>query len=160
MTKLFFFAVTAVTSAGLYSGAAVYMSLVQHPVIMRLRSRRLQAPFFCHMYVSASAFLAPIGLLASAASFAAGMADTAMTTTNNPSASALWVVGGAIFLALVPYTALTMLPLNLHLTNEQYWKSHRTSVMQAKLSKWGFLHAVRSVASVIGTATLICACLR
>ncbi|ETV95799.1 hypothetical protein, variant [Aphanomyces invadans] len=48
MAKLFF-AVAAVTSAGLYSGAAVYMSVVQHPAILRLGSRRLQAPFFCQI---------------------------------------------------------------------------------------------------------------
>ncbi|KAF0718338.1 Aste57867_1757 [Aphanomyces stellatus] len=140
--------VAAVTLAGLYSGAAVYMSVVQHPAILRLRSRRLQGPFFCHMYQSASAFLAPVGLLGSAASFVVWI---------DHRDESLWALGGSLLLAIVPFTSTKMLALNMELTDPSTWKRRSPRVLQAKLLKWGFLHAVRALASLAATTALVCA---
>jgi hypothetical protein len=82
--------------------------------------------------------LAAVGLLSSIAAWFAG-------------ASFLWVVGGLLLGAVIPFTLIVILPNNKQLLNPALDK-HSGQTGQL-LARWGRLHAVRSALS--GAALLL-----
>ncbi len=82
--------------------------------------------------------LATVGLVSSIAAWLAG-------------ASFLWVVAGGLLGSVIPFTLLVILPTNRKLLNPALDK--RSMETERLLSRWGTLHAVRSVLS--GLALLL-----
>jgi hypothetical protein len=130
----------AVFACSLFTGAAVYLSLVEHPARMEC-GVEIAATEFPPSYRRATvmqAILAAIGLVSSIATWLAG-------------ASVLWVVGRVFLGSVIPFTLIVILPTNKQLLNPALDK-HSAQTGQL-LARWAMLHAVRSVLS--GLALLL-----
>jgi len=122
----------AVLACGLFTGAAAYISLVEHPARMEC-GVEIAAAEFRPSYRRASimqAGLAALGLLAAIAAWLAG-------------ASFWWVVAGALLGSVIPFTLLVILPTNQQLLRPSV--DPRSRPIGPLLQRWGRLHAVRSV---------------
>jgi len=129
-----------VLTYGLFVGAAVYVSLVEHPARMEC-GVELAATEFPPSYRRGTilqATLAALGLLAAVAAWLAG-------------ATFWWLVGGVTLGSVIPFTLIVILPTNKLLMSPKLDK--RSAQAGQLLTRWGKLHAVRSVLS--GTALLL-----
>ena len=91
----------AVLACGLFAGAALYVSLVEHPARMEC-GVELAVTEFRPSYRRATvmqASMAGVGLLSSIAAWFAG-------------AGFLWVVGGVLLGSVIPFTLIVILPTN------------------------------------------------
>jgi len=125
----------AVLACGL-SGAAVYISLVEHPARMEC-GVEVAAAEFPPSYRRASvmqATLAAMGLVSSIAAWLAG-------------ATFWWVTAGALLGSVIPFTLIVILPTNKQLLNPAL--DRRSRETGQLLARWGTLHAVRSVLSAL-----------
>jgi Domain of unknown function (DUF1772) len=124
----------AVFTCGLFTGAAVYLSLVEHPARMEC-GVELAATEFPPSYRRAAvmqASLAAICFLASLAAWHTG-------------ATFWWVVGGLVLVSVIPFTLLAIMPTNKRLLSPSLdRKSPETGRL---LTRWALLHAARSTLS-------------
>jgi hypothetical protein len=130
----------AVLSCALFTGAAVYITFVEHPARMQC-GVELAATEFAPSYRRATvmqAACAAVGLLASIAAWLAG-------------ATYLWLVAGILLGSVIPFTLIVILPTNKSLLNPAL--DRRSAEAERLLRLWGTLHAVRSVLS--GLALLL-----
>ncbi len=130
----------AVLACSVFTGAALYISFVEHPARMEC-GVEIAATEFPPSYRRASvmqATLAALGLLSSIAAWLAG-------------ATLWWPVGGFILGTVIPFTLIVILPTNKQLLNQTLDK--RSAQTERLLARWGMLHAVRSALS--GLALLL-----
>jgi hypothetical protein len=125
----------ATLAAGLFAGAALYVSLVEHPARVSL-GPRAAVHEFRPSYRRGAAMQAPLSALGAAA----GIARWAT------GGSVVWLAGGLALGALVPFTLLVIRPTNARLLAD----TPDVSVpdVAALLTRWGRLHAVRTVVSL------------
>jgi hypothetical protein len=132
----------AVLTTTLFTGAAIYINLVEHPARMGC-STEVAATVWAPSYKRATvmqASLAVIGFLAGLAAWLLG-------------AGLVWLVAGLFILTVVPVTLIIIFP-----TNKQLLAPGRdlgSSETRELLVKWGQLHAIRSVLSLIASVILI-----
>src|SRR5215467_10368672 len=130
----------AVLASALFTGAAVYITLVEHPARMRC-GVEIAATEFVPSYRRAAvmqATCAAVGLLSSVAAWLAG-------------ASFWWLIAGVLLGSVIPITLIVILPTNKRLLDPTLDK--RSAETERLLARWGRLHAVRSVLS--GLALLL-----
>jgi len=130
----------AMLCTGLFAGAAIYVSLVEHPARLAC-GPPLALAEFGPSYRRASvmqASLAVVGCLAAVAAWAQGSATAVL-------------VAGLLLGAAVPFTLIVMLPTNKRLLDAGLDRASPEA--GALLARWGRLHAVRSVVS--GAAFLL-----
>jgi hypothetical protein len=130
----------AVLACSLFTGAAVYLSLVEHPARMEC-GVELAATEFAPSYRRATvmqASLAAVGLLSSIAAWVAG-------------ATFLWVIAGVLLGSVIPFTLIVILPTNKRLLSPAL--DRRSAETARLLAHWGTLHVVRSALS--GLALLL-----
>jgi hypothetical protein len=124
----------ATLCAGLFAGAAIYITLVEHPARLECGTE-LAVTEFGPSYRRATlmqASLAAVGLAAAVVAWIQGR-------------GLLVLVGGLLLGVVIPFTLLVILPTNKRLLDSGL---HRRSVEAAALlNRWGRLHAVRSVLS-------------
>jgi Domain of unknown function (DUF1772) len=124
----------AVVACSLFAGAAIYISLVEHPARMEC-GVEIAATEFPPSYRRATilqASLAALGLVSSIVAWLAG-------------ATIWWVVAGALLGSVIPFTLLVILPTNRQLLSQDL--NRRSEQTERLLTRWGKLHAVRSVVS-------------
>jgi hypothetical protein len=139
-----FFEVTAILACGMFTGAAVYINLVEHPARMKCGARLAVTEFgpSYHRAAVMQASLAVIGFLTATAAWLMG-------------ASRWWLVGGIILVSVVPYTLVAIMPTNKDLLNPDLDKD---SVRAHRLLKrWNRLHIVRSLLSFIAFLVFVLA---
>ena len=130
---------------GLFFGAALYVSLVQHPAAQET-GVDFAARFFGPMYRRAAvmqATLALIGFLAGSAAWwnAAG---------------GLWLAAALLLVCSVPFTLLIIKPVNdVLLAGNRPIEERR-----ALLLRWGRLHWMRTIAGGLAFAASVFALLR
>jgi hypothetical protein len=130
----------AVLSCALFTGAAVYINLVEHPARMEC-GVEIATTEFAPSYRRATvlqATTAAVGLISSIAVWLAG-------------ATFWWLVAGALLGSVIPFTLIVILPTNKLLLSPTLDK--RSVEAERLLARWGALHAVRSVLS--GLALLL-----
>src|SRR3984893_486703 len=130
----------AVLSCSLFTGASVYINLVEHPARMEC-GVEIAATEFSPSYRRATilqATLAALGLLSSIAAWLAG-------------ATLWWLVAGALLGSVIPFTLIVILPTNKELLSPKL--DRRSAQAGQLLARWGRLHTVRSVLS--GLALLL-----
>ena len=130
----------AVLSCSLFTGAAVYITLVEHPARMQC-GVEIAATEFVPSYRRATvmqATCAAVGLLSSVEAWLAG-------------ASLWWLIAGVLIGLVIPFTLVVILPTNRRLLDPTLDK--RSPETERLLERWSRLHAVRSVLS--GFALLI-----
>jgi uncharacterized membrane protein len=125
--------VVAVLCAGLFAGAAIYVTFVEHPARLECGTD-LAVTEFSPSYRRASlmqASLAAVGLLAALAAWLQGR-------------GMMMLVAGLLLGLVIPFTLLVIVPTNKRLLDPGL---DRGSVEAAALlARWGRLHAVRSIA--------------
>jgi hypothetical protein len=132
----------AVLACGLFAGASVYISLVEHPARMEC-GVELAATEFGPSYRRATimqATLAAVGLVSSIAAWLEG-------------ACFFWVVGGGLLGSVIPFTLIVILPTNKQLLSPAL--DRRSAETERLLARWGMLHAVRSVLSGLALLLLL-----
>ena len=126
----------AVLACGLFTGAAVYVSFVEHPARMECGAE-IAAAEFSTSYPRGSvmqATLAALGLLSSIAAWLAG-------------ARFWWAIAGILLGSVIPFTLIVMLPTNKQLLTPAL--DRRSAQTRQRIARWGTLHAVRSVLSAL-----------
>src|SRR6202050_3371762 len=121
----------ALLCAGLFAGAAVYINLAEHPARMG-RDTRVALEVWAPSYALAKRMQAPLAL-------------GALACRVHPwwlGAGASWLMAGLLIGAVVPFTFAVMMPVNKALLTHGRIASTET---RALLTRWGGLHAVRSV---------------
>jgi len=132
----------AAVSAGLFAGAALYVSLVEHPARVGL-GPRAAVHEFAPSYRRGAALQAPLSVLGAAA----GIARWAT------GGGAAWLVGGVALGALVPFTLVVILPTNKRLLDPRL--DTTSSEATTLLRRWGRLHGVRTVVSLAVFAVFV-----
>ena len=131
----------ALLSTGLFAGAAVYVTLVEHPARLECGLAVALAEFRPSYRRAAvmQASLAAIGSLTAVGAWALGRGAPVL-------------VAGLLLGALIPFTLLVVLPTNKRLLDPAL--APRSTETASLLIRWGRFHAVRSVASVIAFVLL------
>lgn len=124
----------AVFCSGTFFGAAVYISIAQHPATM-LAGMPFAAKFFPPMYRHA----APMQICLAVVGTAAGLVQWYM------SGDVLWLVGGLCLLFVIPFTVLVLKPINDVLLGQS--TEADDAATEALLNKWAPRHWVRSITS-------------
>jgi hypothetical protein len=130
----------ALLACGLFTGAAWYISLVEHPARMEC-GVELAATQFSPSYRRArimQASLAVVCLLSSVAAWLAG-------------ATFWWAVAGILLGSVISFTLIVIMPTNKQLLSPTL--DNRSAQTAQLLARWGTLHGVRSVLS--GMALLL-----
>jgi hypothetical protein len=128
--------IVATLAAGLFAGAAIYVSVAEHPARMECGTA-LAAAEFGPSYRRAAvmqAALAVIGGIAGASAWWLG-------------AGRAWMAGAVVLASVVPFTILVILPTNQRLLDPALDKG--SAEAHRLLVRWGRLHALRSVAGAI-----------
>src|SRR5215471_15644646 len=124
----------AVLSCALFTGAAVYITFIEHPARMQC-GVEVAATEFAPSYRRATvmqATCAAVGLLSSVAAWLAG-------------ATIWWLIAGLLLGSVIPFTLIVILPTNKRLLEPTL--DRRSAEAGRLLSRWGRLHSVRSVLS-------------
>ena len=132
----------AVLSSGLFSGASLYINLVEHPARMQAGTHVALAKF-APSYKRATVTqvsLATAGFL------------SALVAWRSRS-DARWLLGGGLLVSVVPFTALAILPTNKQLLDPE--TANDPDLSEELLTRWGRLHAVRSVSSLASLLTFL-----
>jgi hypothetical protein len=128
--------IVAAVSAGLFAGAAIYINAVEHPARLSC-GNEVALREFAPSYRRATAMQASVAIVACLAGlWSAWVLEDA------------WVGLAALLLgAVVPFTLIVILPTNKQLLEPSL--DPNASRATELLTRWGHLHAVRSVLSSI-----------
>ena len=132
----------ATLSSGLFAGAALYINLVEHPARMQTGIRPALAEFApsYHRATVTQVSLAVAGFLSGLVAW-------------RTRSEAGWLVGGVLLVLVIPFTALVILPTNKKLLDPA--TANDLDLAEKLLTRWGRLHAVRSVLSLASLLTFL-----
>jgi uncharacterized membrane protein len=126
--------ILATLACGMFAGAAVYVSFVEHPARLscgvKLALTEWKPSYKRGTTMQAS--LAAVGSLLAAVSW---WLDR----------NAAWLIGGILLFAVVPFTFIVILPTNKKLESDELDSSPAQA--EYHLRVWGKLHGVRSLLS-------------
>jgi uncharacterized membrane protein len=125
----------AILCSGLFAGAALYVSFVEHPARM-LCGTTLAITEFGPSYKRATVMQASLAALGTLGAIAAWLLG----------APALWLVGGLFLGAVIPFTLIVILPTNKRLLDPSLDKD--SQLAEQLLQRWAMLHTVRSCLSL------------
>jgi uncharacterized membrane protein len=131
----------ATICAGLFAGAAIYITFVEHPARLECGTA-VAATEFAPSYRRATimqASLAALGLLATVGAWAQGR-------------GLLVLVAGVLLGLVIPFTLIVILPTNKRLLDPAL--DHGSTEAADLLDRWGRLHAVRGALSVVAFGIL------
>jgi hypothetical protein len=129
----------AIFCCGVFFGAALYISLVQHPAALET-GNEFAARFFRPMYRRAAVLQASLALVGCASAIPAWLSG----------AGELWLAAAILIGSVVPFTLIVIKPINDALLQNR----DAASEVGALLTRWGYLHWARTVAG--GLAFLLC----
>ena len=130
----------ATLCAGAFFGAALYISLVQHPAALAAGGA-VAGRFFPPMYRRAAPMQASLAVIGSVAALVVWLVGAPWP----------WLVGGLLLFAVVPLTLVWIKPTNDSLM--QRGRDPESAETFELLRRWGHLHAVRTLLS--GLALLL-----
>ena len=126
----------AILACALFTGAAIYITFVEHPARMQC-GLEIAATEFVPSYRRATvmqATCAAVGLVSSLAAWLVG-------------ASFWWPVAGVLLGSVIQFTLIAILPTNKRLLSPEL--DRRSDEAERLLARWGRLHAVRTILSGI-----------
>jgi len=130
----------ATLCCALFFGAALYISLVQHPAALEA-GNEMYLRYFPAMYRRAAVLQGGTAVLG----FLAGL--VAWRISNNR----LWLAAAILLGSVVPLTLLVIKPVNDVLMSQD---ASRSADVGALFAQWGRLHLIRTIAS--GAALFCC----
>jgi uncharacterized membrane protein len=137
----------AIFTCGLFAGAAVYINVAEHPARMKCGTE-IAATVFGPSYGRAAIMQASLALVATLSALGAWWLTD----------SVLWLIGALLVFAVIPFTLLVILPTNKQLLAPDLDRA--SPATHQLLVRWGRLHAVRSVASIMANVIFLIAVLR
>ena len=137
----------AILSCALFAGAALYVNLVEHPARLECGTE-LAATVFGPSYHRATLMQVPLALVAAVSALGSWWLSN----------STLWLAGGLLILAVIPFTLIIILPTNKRLLTPGIDRNSRDT--QVLLVRWGRLHALRTIASLSATNLFLIAVLQ
>jgi Domain of unknown function (DUF1772) len=132
----------ATLSAGLFTGASIYINLVEHPARMSCGTA-LAVTEFVPSYKRATVMQVLLALLSFLSALAAWFMGSGMS----------WLIGGISIMVVIPFTVLAILPTNKQLLDPALDKNSAHAYQL--LTRWGKLHAVRSFLSLTSTIVFL-----
>jgi hypothetical protein len=135
----------ALLSSGMFAGAALYLTTVEHPARMSLGAS-VALREFRPSYKRAAPQQAALAIVC----FVCGVSLALLTQ------HWLWLLGGILVGSVVPFTFLFSAPANRLLLDEA--KKLDTQTLESLLAKWAALHSVRTLLSLLGFLALLWAC--
>ena len=132
--------VFALAVAALFTGAAIYINLVEQPARLALDDGALLQEW-APAYKRGAALQAPLALLG----FALGVVAWWQT------AEARWLFGALLMLANWPYTLVAIMPTNRALLAPDIGVNQ----IRPLIVRWGRLHAGRSLLGALATALFL-----
>ena len=132
----------ATLSCTLFAGAAVYVNLVEHPARMGC-STQIAATVWAPSYKRGTLMQAPLALVSFVAATGAWLLGGGLG----------WLLGGLIIVAVVPFTLLVIARVNRRLLAPD--RDPAAPETRDLLQRWGALHAVRSVLSLVASAIFL-----
>ena len=143
----FLFKVIALLSSGLFAGAALYITAVEHPAGMS-QGALFALQGFRLRYKRAAPLQASLAVIC----FLSSVVVWRLT------GRWAWLAGGALVGAVVPFTLAFIMPTNrLLLDAASPLKDDEALVL---LAKWAQLHPVRAFLSLFGFAVLLVECIQ
>lgn len=136
----------AVLTSTLFSGAALYINVAEHPARLSCGTA-IAAAQWVSSYKRATKLQAPLAMTA----MAAGLSRAAWD-------GEIWFVGAVLIGAVVPFTLLVMAPTNRRLLHPAH--DRKAAETRSLLLTWGRLHTVRTVLSFIASILFIWAATR
>lgn len=133
---LFLIQLVATLSTGLFSGAALYINLVEHPARI-LCGTFIAVTEFGPSYKRATVMQASLAALGSLSGIIVWLLSSGIT----------WLLGGLLLGAVIPFTFIVIFPVNKKLLDTSLDKN--SEFASELLYRWGKLHAVRSFLSLI-----------
>jgi uncharacterized membrane protein len=131
-----FWELLAVFCTGLFTGAALYVHLVEHPARMAC-GPALAVTEFAPSYKRAAIMQASLAFLGFCSATSAWLTG----------ASIWWLLGGIIIGSPIPVTIIMILPINRRLLDPALDKDSPQAVQL--LTDWGKLHKIRAIISII-----------
>jgi len=125
----------ATLACGLFAGAALYITLVEHPARMQCGSA-LAVMEFAPSYQRAAIMQALLATIGSACAVIAWLSGS----------SVWWLIGGLLLAAVIPFTLIVIFPTNKQLLDPALDKN--SPLATQLLTRWGQLHAVRTLLSL------------
>ena len=134
--------IIAVLACALFTGASVYINLVEHPARMSCGTA-IAAKQWAPSYKRATVMQVSLAVVAALGGLARGLLG----------GGPVWYVAAALIFSVIPFTAIVVLPTNnLLLAPGRDLASAET---QRLLERWGRLHAVRSVLSLVASVLFV-----
>jgi len=126
----------ATLACAIFAGAAIYISLVEHPARMSCGTE-LAATQWEPSYKRATWMQAPLAAIGFVCSLVAWWAGS----------SIWWFIGGSLLGLLIPFTLLVIMPTNHRLESPILEKQSEEA--RRLLQNWGRLHGVRTIVSSV-----------
>ncbi len=140
-------AALAVLASTLFTGAALYISFVEHPARLACGTE-IAATQWAPSYERATVMQVSLALVATAAGIARGAGTGEM----------LWLWGSLCIFAVIPFTVVAVLPTNKKLLEPG--RDRSSGETRSLLEAWGRLHGVRSALSLVASLLFVVAALR
>ena len=140
-------ALVAVLACALFAGAAIYINVAEHPARLSCGTE-LAATEFVPSYKRAAVMQVFLALTATLAGIVRGWLG----------GGTIWFVASGLILAVVPFTLIAILPTNSRLLDPSLDRA--SDEARTLLEKWGRLHAVRSLLSLVAAVLFIFASVR
>jgi hypothetical protein len=134
---------TAIFTAAMFAGAALYINVAEHPARMKLDTGSAAAQWD-PSYRRATWMQAPLALL----SLLAGLGSWLL------GAGFGWAIAALLIGAVVPFTLIGIMPTNKALLAPG--RDLGDAETRILLEHWAKLHAVRTVLSVAATVLYVC----
>lgn len=134
----------AMLSAGLFAGAATYVTFVEHPARMQCGTS-LAVTEFGPSYKRGATMQAPLA----AFGFLSGITVSLIGGNN------LWAVGGTLLGIAIPLTLIVIMPTNKQLLDPGL--DEASDLAKQLLVRWGRLHALRTILGVLAFLTFLIA---
>ncbi len=129
------FGFMAAVCCGLFAGAALYVNLVEHPARMECGTE-LAATEFAPGYRRAKVLQVSLALIGALCGTLAWFWDRSLSS----------LIAAGLLLSVILFTLIFMLPANKQLLDPSL--DRRSEKAHLLLTRWGRLHAVRTVVSL------------
>jgi uncharacterized membrane protein len=132
----------ATLSSGLFAGASIYINLVEHPARMEAGTNLALTEFApsYHRATVTQVSLASVGFLSALVAWRLRL-------------DSRWLIGGGLLVSVIPFTAVAILPTNKQLLDPE--TANDLELAERLLTRWGRLHAVRSILSLASLLTFL-----
>lgn len=133
--------IVALICTGLFAGAALYVSVVEHPARLTC-STDVALAEWRPSYKRAAVMQATLAILGAGSAVGAYMAGRGTSV----------LVAGIVLATVVPWTLIIIMPTNRQLMDPA--RTSSTPDTDVLLKKWGRLHTIRTVASLLALTIL------